>query len=290
MRNASELGHVNDIRLVVVQQLEQAAARVIAEQIAVIPRLRELSNQALDAPAVGSRVDRLLSDELGERAVHIAFACIAGALDHMSTMGRIVESGDVPPYSLFSLARTAHESALNAEWLMEPTLDEPEQIARGVGAQYDDYSERAKLETAFAARATGDGQLAVVRRATYMSKAHPRGFANLNAKGELIPARPLLTAVDLFNRYEGRTVERPDGSTFEVPGSAIYRAYSAYAHGKQWANMLGDMTVVVETNEYGHGVASIVASDSLLVPAFMGPIRAIDRALFGLGKHRESPV
>lgn len=273
--------------LAAMQQLGQPAMSAITKELAQLPGLIQVYHDALEVPAVGSRAERLLSDELGERAIHIASTCIASALDHVSTMKRIAESRELPPYALFSLARTAHESALNAEWLMEPGLDESDQIARGVGAQYDDYCERAKAEAAMGSQRTGAGQLAVDRRATYMTKAHARGFAELNAKGVMVPTRTVLQTVDLFDKFESRTLHLADGSTVAVKGSVDYRIYSAYARGMQWANMLGLMTPIAEPNAHGHSVATVVASDVVLVRAFAGPTGAISRALFGLFTHRE---
>ena len=161
-------------------------------------------------------------------------------------------------------------------------------IARGVGAQYEDYCERAKLEATTGSQPKGEARLAVDRRAAYMAKAYSRKFAKLNKKGELIPTRPVLAAIDLFDRLERCTIERDDGTVSNVAGSALYRVYSAYAHGMQWANMLGDMRAVATADRHGHSVAAVVASDSVLAGAFVRPVRAIRRALDGLGTHREA--
>jgi hypothetical protein len=269
-----------------VQQISEPEAQEIARAIAKVPALYGVYHSALEAPAAGSRAERLLGDELGARSYHIAASCLVSALDHVSTMKRIYESGEVPAYALFSLARSAHESALVAEWLMEPTLDDDGQIARGVGAQYDDYSERAKLDTAVNAQPKGDGQLAVDRRATFMTKALARDFARLNSRGDLIPTRPMPTIVDLFDSFESRSVQRR-GEAVVIPGSSDYRLYSAFAHGKQWANLLGQLAPIAERDAHGHSMASFTASDSALARAFVGPVTAIRRALHGVVTHRE---
>jgi hypothetical protein len=255
--------------------------------MAMVPLLKQRYHEYLETPPpFGSRAAELADDALGERALHIASTSLASALDHVGMMGRIFASRELPPYALFGLARTALEGALTAEWLMEPGLSLSDQIARGVGAQCDDYDQRAKLETAIGLQPTGKTKRAVDRKAAYMSKALDRHHAKLNEDGALVPTRPLLAVVALFDRFEEWTVTRAGGSEIRVPGSALYRVLSAFAHSKQWANMLSEMTPAVERDGNGHTIVSIVASDDVLRHAFVRPVDAIRRALDGVGSHR----
>lgn len=267
--------------------MSDSSVTAIAEAMAGLPELTSISHSYLEPASPGSRADQMLSDELGACAFHIASTSLASALDHLTTMKRVFETALLPPYALYALARSAHEGALVAEWLMEPRLAIDDHFARSVGAQFDDYGERSKLEQAANIRPKGSAELAVTRRAQFMAKAHARGLARPNAKsGELEPTRPLLGITNLFDRFESHDRTLPDGSVVKVSGSVLFRAYSAFAHGKQWANLLGRLEPVTAPDANRHQIAVVIGSDAILERAYVAPTAAARRALDAIGVYR----
>lgn len=202
-------------------------------------------------PVPGSAAAAELTDWLAAFAHDLAAVSLRAALDHLVTWQRVYAAGFRPTYAHLSLIRTAHEGAWLAYWLMEPGVDSAARLARGVAAQCDDYHERRKVEEAIGlSSVTPPAKLAVDRLADLMVEATSRGLTRPNKKGDPILSTPLLSAVELFDKYE------PVGKS---RGSYLYRLLSGYAHGKQWAvsqhlQAVGPLDqayralVVVETN------------------------------------------
>jgi len=255
--------------------------------LSILPELQARFDRAIaQAPPPRSRNAALLADELGERVIHIAGMHISSALDHVRTMAQVWATNTIPTYSLQTLARTTLENALMAQWLMDSELTLPNQIARGVGAQYADYREREKLEQDLKPRLSGRAKLAVDRRADFMRTAEARGFAKISSEGELVPNRVLPNVTDLFNRYQ--TSRLPDGR--RPPGSTYYRIYSAFAHGKQWSQLLSDLELAQPPHGASARLFSISPNDGLLAGTFTRSINAIGTAVDYFCGHARAPT
>ncbi|WP_373069263.1 hypothetical protein [Gemmatimonas sp.] len=234
----------------------------------------------------GARSRRVGSDIVGERAYQIASAHVASALDHLSLMRSVMIAGQLPPYSLFSLARTAYESAVQALWLMDPDLDDDQQLARAVGAQFAEYNEREKAENDMGLQPAPGSHTAAQRRATYMTNAVAKGLTKLAANGDVVPLEAIPATYDLFHKYGTVSHVDGNGNDVTVSGGTKYRLFSAFAHGKQWANMLITMQPT-ETLPVGGVLAHVEASDELLVIAYSEPVDVLERALDGYCIHAE---
>jgi hypothetical protein len=119
--------------------------------MADLARLNDLRDRrgviTFTAPAPGSRAARDLADPARAYAHDQAIGCIKAALDHLvAWRALLVDAKIMPTYAHMSLLRTAHEAALLAQWLMDPSIDDDTRRARGIAAQFADYQERKKFE------------------------------------------------------------------------------------------------------------------------------------------------
>lgn len=231
-------------------------ARVIEHGNAILDAERVMTRFALEGTGAShTRAAAAASDPLATYAFHLGASNIASALDHLRTVAQVVQTAVIPAFSLMSLLRTGHECALVANWLLDPTISDDERVARGVGAQLAEYEERRRFEVCFAHGGQAKGTTAADRIEALLQVAGASGFAKVNAKGVLVPTVPLPKAVPLFDEFE---------STVEVKGSWLYRYYSGFAHGKQWALLL-NATRQTEFDRNDHAVARIESSDVAMV-------------------------
>ncbi len=230
-----------------------------------------------NGPEPGSEAADALAepDSLQARPFQLAGAFLASSLDHLVTNVNVIASRTIPAFSLMSLLRTAHETALNALWLVEASITVKERMERGVGAQFADYEERRKIENAMGRTNPEFGKLAIDRRRDFMNVADEHGMAKLLGSGELGPTCPLPSVVDLFNRYESGDELGGQQSRGEV----WYRLYSAFAHGKQW-HLLGAGQVRAKGT-----VAAIEADENLLLLTATRARSATERALSEFASH-----
>ncbi len=181
-------------------------------------------------------------------------------------------AGEMPAYAHLSLLRTAHEAALLAYWLTEPTIDTDTRLARGVAAAAADYEERRKFEEAAGRVATPPGKLAVERLADLIAAADHRGLGLVrkNRRGDPILALQVPATVELFDLYEAaRQGAKPQ---------LLYRFYSGYAHAKQWALVQG-AEQQAPFDPSGRTLALIQGSDAVAVVATQRTINAVRRAI-----------
>ncbi|MEZ5412070.1 MAG: hypothetical protein R2761_28800 [Acidimicrobiales bacterium] len=221
-----------------------------------------LTKQRLDevtrsGPAEGTTVAEAFRDRdsIEARVFQLAGVSLSSSLDHLFAHLIIVEARKIPAFGCMSLLRAAHETALVARWLVDPSIGSVEQCERAVGAQYADYNERDKLERSLGiTAAAGGGKTAIDRRADFMGKAKAMGMTKVDRKGDTVPKRPLPTVVDLFNLYESEVVAGKS-----LPGEVWYRLYSAFTHGKQWHILAASLARI------DGSVAQIEANDQLLL-------------------------
>jgi hypothetical protein len=209
-------------------------------------------------------------DQLTAFAHDLAAASLRAVIDHLVTWQRVISSGFSPTYAHLSLIRTAHESAWLAYWLMEPGIDAATRLARGVAAQRDDYDERRKIEEALGGpRYQPPAKNAADRLSDLMTEAAARGLTRLNKKNQPMLITTLLSAVELFDKYEVVANGR---------GSYLYRLYSGYAHGKQWALTQGAQAAL-PSDAAGNTLALIGASAEWAVAATQRVVNAMDKAV-----------
>jgi hypothetical protein len=107
-------------------------------------RLDELQQRegvlTLSDPAEGSPAARDTTESERAYAHDHALGCIEAALDHLVAWRHLLfEARIMPMFAHMSLLRTAHEAALLAEWLMDPTIDDDTRRARGFAVQLEDF-------------------------------------------------------------------------------------------------------------------------------------------------------
>jgi hypothetical protein len=113
-------------------------------------------------------------------------------------------------------------------------------------------------------------KLAADRLADLMATAAQCGLVGLNRKGQPILTTVVPSTVELFDSYEP---VRPG-----VAAQFIYRLYSGYAHGKQWASTLG-AEQKAPFDPSGRTLALVQPSDDTAVGATHRTVNAVNRAL-----------
>ncbi len=210
------------------------------------------------------------SDQFTAFAHDLAAASLRAVIDHLVTWHRVISRGFLPTYAHLSLIRTAHESSWLAYWLMEPGVDAATRLARGVAAQRDDYDERRKIEEALGGpQYQPPAKSASERLSDLMDEAGSRGLTKLNKNNQPMLTAPLLSAVELFDKYEPVAKGR---------GSYLYRLYSGYAHGKQWALTQGAQAAA-PSDKAGSTLASIEANPEWAVAATQRVVNAMEKAV-----------
>lgn len=236
-----------------------------------VQRLWQRFDVSITTPATPSSPSAVEhEDQLTALAHDLAAASLRAVIDHLVTWHHVVSSGFSPTYAHLSLIRTAHESSWLAYWLMEPGIDAATRLARGVAAQWDDYDERRKIEEALGVpQYQPPAKSAADRLSDLKVEAAARGLTRLNKNSQPVLATPLLSAVELFDKYE----PSPHGR-----GSYLYRLYSGYAHGKQWALTQG-ARAAGPSDAAGNTLASIEASAEWAVAATQRVVNAMEKAV-----------
>jgi hypothetical protein len=236
----------------------------------------------LTPPAEGSAASVEITDRLRAYTYDQATTALRAALDHLRAWRTLLNAGEMPAYAHLSLLRTAHEAALFACWLVDPTIDGDGRLGRGVAAQAADYKERRKFEEA-SGRTAADppGKLAADRLSDLMTAARGLGLVRQNRNGDDILTVAVPSTIELFDRYEP-----------VQPGPAkaqfLYRLYSGYAHAKQWATTLG-ATQQAPFDPSGRTIALTQGSDLVAVAATQRALAAVRRALDALEQLRQGP-
>jgi hypothetical protein len=236
-----------------------------------VQQLWQRFDVAVTTPAAASSPSAVEhGDRLTAYAHDLAAVSLRAVIDHLVTWHRVISNGFSPTFAHLSLIRTAHESSWLAYWLMEPAADAATRLARGVAAQRDDYDERRKIEEALGGRQYQlPAKSAADRLSDLMAEAAAHGLTKLNKNGQPMLMTPLLSAVELFDKYEPVANGR---------GSYLYRLYSGYAHGKQWALMQG-VQATSPSDAAGNTLASIEASAEWAVAATQRVVNAMDKAV-----------
>lgn len=183
----------------------------------------------------------------------------------------------MPTYAHFSLIRTAHESAWLAYSLVEPGMTRHTRLARGVAAQRDDLYERSRVEQTMGSPTFAPpAKSAIDRLADLLDTAEEAGLTTLDKREKRILRSPLPSSVELFDQYE---------PVKEAKGSYLYRLYSGYAHGKQWALTQGAIASEIATPS-GTKIASVTSDPQRAVAATQRAVNAMEAAINAFVAHR----
>lgn len=254
----------------------QPLVRTLVADFARMRQAWQALDVALLTPAApGSACAVECTDQHAAYAHDLAATSLRAALDHLVTWEVIAGRTPFrPTFAHFSLIRAAHESSWLAYWLLEPGTDATDRLVRGMAAQYVDYDERKKIEDAM-------GQLTVRppaksaadRLNDLLAEASLRGLTQVNKRGKVLLAKPMPSAVELFDLYE------PAGQG--VRGSYLYRLLSGYAHGKQWAVTQGVQAAgALDAN--GRTLGQVQANPLWAVAATQRVINAFEKAVDAL--------
>ena len=231
-------------------------------------------------PPANSEASRAAADKLGVLAFHFAALNIQVSVDHLRATVALLQT-IIPAFAHMSLIRPAHEYALVAEWLMEPRLSTDDRIARGVGIQVKDYADRRNFESDVRPRKRAlpsDAKLTALLEA-----AHARNLARKDSTGAIIPLAncELPGAVDLFRMYEktGRAGH----------GSWLYRYYSGFPHGRQWASLINaERGSAADAN--GNATGVVLANEDHIETLLGLTLAALNRAANAHASYHEAPA
>jgi hypothetical protein len=234
------------------------------------------------AAAAGSRAARDIADQARAYAHDHASGRISAALDHLvAWRALLLDAQIMPMYAHMSLLRTAHEAALLALWLVDPSINDDTRRARGIATQLADYKERKKFEDSVGGpRMPLQGKSAADRINDLMTTATGLGLTKTNRRGDIVLATDIPATVDLFDIYE---TDRP-----MLKGQFIYRLQSGYAHAKQWALTQGaERAGPLDASE--RTIAKIEPSDRLGAHLTTRCVNAVERALSAYESLRSPP-
>lgn len=153
-------------------------------------------------------------------------ASMTSGMDHLMAWSALYcRARLLPAAGHFTLMRSALEGASMTRWMVDPTVDSRVRLARGVGAQLDDLTERRRIE-----------RLGPERDAAWWSPGKPATdrIRDLEAEAGDVGIQPeRVTYTDAVARFG--------------PGEAAYRILCAFAHGGQAVPMSASRRTVNAT-------------------------------------------
>ncbi|MDA2809889.1 hypothetical protein O4J56_04500 [Nocardiopsis sp. RSe5-2] len=171
----------------------------------------------------------------GRTASQMALSLIAGGAANAQALQRLIVSGVVDNWSLWSIARTALESSAQAVWLLRGNRDE--RVLRAARAWADDLDKRHKWESKSGWRVPEGGESGRQRRDKFLNDAAHKGMDPNKVGG-----RPKYT--EALEEAAKRCGQDPDRVV------AAWQLASGFAHGKQWPYLRGsDVTGTDRTRE-----------------------------------------
>jgi hypothetical protein len=247
-------------------------AKALAPLAAVFDRLRHTSYVG---PAQGSIAHDDARTRIGRTTWVLSVPAAAVGLDHLAAWQHLrLRAALQPSFAHFSLIRGAAEGCSVARWLCDSTIPAGERLARGAGAQLEDYGERIKYERRLGnelPKLSGRGRTGAQRKADFEKELHSLGITPI----------ALPSATELFARY---FFTKPD----VVGGEAFFRQISGIIHAKVWSlhalSERGEVTwhgdelgaVATRANEETAYAATILAMQ--LAESAVGDIETYSRA------------
>ncbi|GAA4188859.1 hypothetical protein GCM10022288_15790 [Gryllotalpicola kribbensis] len=154
---------------------------------------------------------------------------IIGAIDHVRAVRMIIDTGAVPMNSLFTLLRSALETAFSAIYLLEPDARD-ERIRRGLRDLHQEMVDGRNMRADFGAlnpRKGDERRVDALRRAL---AGYPAAgpWAQIKARTEGSTARGGIASKIIVSR-------RPRQGRAEYSIRGYWRAFSGLTHGRSWA-------------------------------------------------------
>lgn len=165
----------------------------------------------------------------GELVRSLAVTAANNGIDHLLAWAGLRLRGRLgPSFAHYTLLRSALEGVCRSRWLADAKVDRRVRIARAIGAQLADLTERRKIEQL---PRPADAPPLPPRGPNYRTAAVR--IANLEESAAAAGLCPLrITTTDLLERFG--------------PGEASYRIQSAFAHGWQSVTFAASQVTVNE--------------------------------------------
>lgn len=248
----------------------------------ILDALGQLAAQ-LDTTEI-ARGSRAWSDgrrKIGRYTWDMAVLKAISAGDHLRVWRNVVRGGELPLFAQYSLLRTAFEASAVLRWLVDPKARQSQRIERGVAAQYYDFDERRKFEES-TDRARKKAGLPPLDRSS-------SGKPGLERREELAAeAKKAKVAVGGVNFVDICRDYGPAGDDGQPHGEVLYRLFSSFAHGTQWAVLpLGDMGEIRPTNRVGSFTVGLTANSTYTLGATAQVVELYRTALDELLRYAE---
>jgi len=215
------------------------------------------------------------SEPLGEYAGTLASSAWAAGIDHLLAWYHLIVGARVLPiWTHATLARGALEGAVTCRYLLDPAIDDAERRRRGALEQLADLQRRREFEdstlTTHAMRKPGS-ESGAVRYAELLKQIEQEG---------IVAERPL-SMTSRFGNY--LTGVRGDGRW-------VYHLLSGQAHGRQWAMLAADRSVIDAPALTGQRIVRTTANMRLVLLAALIAAGTLELGLAELkGYVGESP-
>src|SRR5436309_10448442 len=118
------VSHIHTPGTPVWTEIDPRAQATMSRDLAEVDRLwLRLDIVVLTPPATGSPASNEIDDQAAAYAYDQATTALRTALDHLRAWRTLFNAGEVPAHAHLSLLRSAHEAALFAFWLFDPSID-----------------------------------------------------------------------------------------------------------------------------------------------------------------------
>lgn len=249
-------------------------SQVIATLSAIGP-VRDRQNVLAQAPpAVGSPAQVDASRSLGNATFTHAAIASSIAVDHVEAWHRLLSVGRLQTLAAHaSLARAAMEGAVTCRWLVDPRIDSEERRWRGAIAELEDHRQRREFErTAGITDHPPPSRSGAERYAEHERRMRRERVWRAD-HNQRMPA-----VTDLFREYA--IADKPGG------GEWLYRLLSAFAHGKQWSILLGEIGERrAAANMPDVYIARLTSSDEVTLRAALHTVDVLRAALDELERY-----
>lgn len=220
------------------------------------------------------------------QVAHAAWTAVVHSVDHLYALQALLGQAQIITLNApYTLLRAALENAATAVWLLEPS-QRPERLRRRLKLGYHDAWEASKLHELLPAKALEGKRSAQERMGEIRALAVRLGLDPNDVAGRLSYEKIIRAAAkSTFHDGEKST---PDRMPQEHTAALVWRLYSGFAHGKDWASFSWLEHQIVRT-EAGVHTLRLSGSVQRLVLVASYPLAMTSRALELYEKRRRSP-
>ena len=179
-----------------------------------------LVHDATFKPVPGKRIETATKAKLQD-AYELARQRLLSADDHLRSILTLLKPDSVlPSFAMFTLVRGAAVATVHARYLLEPAIDEPTRLGRGLSARLENLTQQQKVHPDTQGSHFND------RVEHLRQRAEANGLTvNRNRNGVITGfGDGWLSDTDLFDKY------MPAGV-----GKTYFQYLSGYAHSLPWA-------------------------------------------------------